>query len=109
MLIGTIQNSLGHISLTTDMKSNPNLDGFKAVTAHFMERNTDGEIVEAACMIAFRFVEGDHTGEHLGHIFFRNSEREWHIVQGKPHCCLEKLHVDLFLDRANHDGQCIKL
>jgi hypothetical protein len=70
MLIGTIQNSLGRISLTTDMWSNPNLDGFKAVTAHFMERNTDGEIVEAACMIAFRFVEGNHTGEHLGRIFF---------------------------------------
>jgi hypothetical protein len=71
MLIGTIQNSLGHISLTTDMWSNPNLDGFKAVTAHFMEQNTDGEIVEAACMITFWFVEGDHTGEHLGCIFFK--------------------------------------
>jgi hypothetical protein len=70
VLIISPQNALGRISLTTDMWSNPNLDGFKAVTAHFMERNSDGEIVEAACMIAFRFVEGDHTGEHLGHIFF---------------------------------------
>jgi len=52
------------------MWSNPNLDGFKAVTAHFMERNADGEIVEAVCMIAFRFVEVSHSGKHLGHIFF---------------------------------------
>jgi hypothetical protein len=52
------------------MWSNPNLNGFKAVTAHFMERNTDGKIIEVVCMIVFRFVKGDHTSEHLGHIFF---------------------------------------
>jgi hypothetical protein len=65
-----LQNALGRISLTTDMWSNPNLAGFKAVMAHFIERNADGNLVEASCLIAFRFVDGSHTGEHLAKIFF---------------------------------------
>lgn len=52
------------------MWSNPNLEGFKAVTSHFMERGANGEVIEASCMIAFRFVEGSHSGDHLGRILF---------------------------------------
>jgi hypothetical protein len=71
VLIISLQNTLGQISLTTDMWSNLNLDSFKAVTAHFMEWNSDGEIVEAACMIMLWFVKCDHSGKHLGHFFFK--------------------------------------
>ena len=52
------------------MWSNPELDGFKGVTGHFMEQDNDGNVVEAACMLAFRFVEGNHSGEHLAQILF---------------------------------------
>ncbi|KIK79454.1 hypothetical protein PAXRUDRAFT_79245, partial [Paxillus rubicundulus Ve08.2h10] len=31
-----LQNALGHISLTTDLWSDPNHDSFMAITAHFM-------------------------------------------------------------------------
>ena len=48
-----LQKSLGHISITMDMWSNPELDGFKGVTGHFMEQDNDGNVVEAACMLAF--------------------------------------------------------
>ena len=54
----------------TNLWSNPNLDGFKAVTAHFIECDADGNAVEASCMITFCFVEGSCTGKHLASIFF---------------------------------------
>ncbi|KIJ19753.1 hypothetical protein PAXINDRAFT_27839, partial [Paxillus involutus ATCC 200175] len=31
-----LQNALGHVSQTTDLWSDPNLDSYMAVTAHFM-------------------------------------------------------------------------
>ncbi|KAG1718033.1 hypothetical protein EDB19DRAFT_1576115, partial [Suillus lakei] len=33
-----IKNALGHISMTTDLWSDPNHDSYMAVTAHFMTR-----------------------------------------------------------------------
>ena len=65
-----LQNALGQISLTTDMWSNPNLAGFKAVTAHFIECDADSNLVEASCLVAFCFVDGSHSGEHLTKVFF---------------------------------------
>ena len=44
--------------------------GFKAVTAHFIKRDADGNLVEAWCLVAFRFVDGSHSGEHLAKVFF---------------------------------------
>ena len=66
----TLQNALSRISLTTDMWSNPNLAGFKAVTAHFIKRNADGNLVKASYLVAFQFVDGSHSGEHLAKVFF---------------------------------------
>lgn len=66
------QNSLGRISLTTDLWSDPNLDSYMAVTAHFMMRDeTSGCIVFRTHLIAFRFIDGPHSGAHLGQEFLK--------------------------------------
>ncbi|RXW21072.1 hypothetical protein EST38_g4780 [Candolleomyces aberdarensis] len=67
-----LQNSVGRISLTTDLWSDPNLRPFMAVTAHWIEAKTvktaEGPVtnlVLRADLIAFHNVPGRHTGEHL--------------------------------------------
>ena len=97
----------------TDLWSNPNLDGFKAVTAHFIERDADGNAVEASCMITFRFVEGSHTGEHLASIFFEilKENNILHKVCLLLHCRFSVFVISLitYIDWSNHDGQCFEL
>ncbi|KAJ2921800.1 hypothetical protein H1R20_g15297, partial [Candolleomyces eurysporus] len=67
-----LQNSVGRISLTTDMWSDPNLRPYMAVTAHWIKakivQTAEGAVtnlVLRADLLAFHNLPGRHTGEHL--------------------------------------------
>ena len=69
-----LQNSLGRVSLTTDAWSDPNLISFLGITAHFIARdNVDGKPALAlrSRMLAFRHIQGSHTGERLARVFYQ--------------------------------------
>ncbi|CUA78443.1 Putative AC transposase [Rhizoctonia solani] len=55
--------ALGHISLTSDLWTDPNSRSFMAVTAHYI--GNDGKLKDR--LIAFRKIDGHHTGTTLGH------------------------------------------
>lgn len=64
-----LQRSLGRISFTTDLWSDPNLDSFMAVTVHYYIRDENRRLMRRNGLIAFRFVPGSHSGENLASHF----------------------------------------
>lgn len=65
----TKQNALGRVSLTTDAWSNTNLTSFLGVTAHCIVRDAgDGHLLLQSGLLAFRHIQGSHTGENLARI-----------------------------------------
>lgn len=64
------QNALGRVSFTADMWSDPNLVSFMAVTTHYCDKDENDRLVIQARLLAFREIEGDHTGVHLARIVF---------------------------------------
>jgi hypothetical protein len=71
LLIITCQNSLGRISFTSDIWSRQNLEGYMAVTAHYCTETPDGQLIIRARLVAFRYVQGSHTGHNLAKIFVK--------------------------------------
>jgi len=76
------QNSMGKISFTTDMWSDPNKTPFMAVTAHWIEATTQETshgrqyiLKLRADLIGFHRVPGRHDGEHLAHAFLHILDR----------------------------------
>ncbi|KDN33246.1 hypothetical protein RSAG8_13663, partial [Rhizoctonia solani AG-8 WAC10335] len=57
-----MKRALGHISLTSDLWTDPNSRSFMAVTSHYI--GDDGKLKDR--LIAFRKIDGQHTGAHLG-------------------------------------------
>jgi hypothetical protein len=68
-MISLFQSTLGRISFTSDCWSDPNLVSFLALTTHFIVRE-NGCLVLRNRLLAFRIVEGSHTGENLARIIF---------------------------------------
>ncbi|KAG1742873.1 hypothetical protein EDB19DRAFT_1633716 [Suillus lakei] len=64
-----MQKSLGHVSTMTDLWSDHNRNSFMAVTAHFMMQDDAGQLVLKSHLIAFRYIEGSHSGANLGKCF----------------------------------------
>ena len=64
------QVALGHVSLTSDMWQDLNKQSFMAVTAHWTARGSSNRLELRSALIAFREVDGCHTGNHLGQILF---------------------------------------
>ncbi|QRW11789.1 AC9 transposase [Ceratobasidium sp. AG-Ba] len=62
----SMQNALGSISLTTDLWSDQLLRSFMAVTAHYIDQF--GEPAEH--LIAFRKIDGQHSGANIGQALF---------------------------------------
>lgn len=65
-----MKKSLGCVSFTTDVWSDPDLAAFLATTAHFIVRTDDGSdsrLVLRSGLLAFRHISGSHTGENLAH------------------------------------------
>lgn len=66
------QKSVGKISFTMDIWSDPNHTPFMAVTAHWIESVSDGlktTLKLRADLIGFQRVPGHHDGEHLAQAF----------------------------------------
>ena len=42
-----------------------------AITAHYMLRDDKGQLVYKTSLIAFRYIEGSHSGEHLGQEYLK--------------------------------------
>ena len=84
------QNSMGKISFTTDMWSDPNKTRFMAVTAHWIEATTQETshgrqyiLKLRADLIGFHWVPGRHDGEHLAHAFLHILD---HVSVSKKVC-----------------------
>ncbi|KIL57715.1 hypothetical protein M378DRAFT_16075 [Amanita muscaria Koide BX008] len=69
-IVNELQNSLGRVSFTSDIWSDPNLTAFMAVTTHFCTRDENGRLDIAARLLAFRVMEGSHDGDHIGDALF---------------------------------------
>lgn len=65
------QKALGRVSLTVDAWSDPNLSSFLGTTAHFITREPGGQLKLRSGLLAFRHLQGSHTGEHLAGVFYK--------------------------------------
>jgi hypothetical protein len=102
----------GRISFTTDLWSDPNLDSYMAISAHYMSRvpsfNSKPRLEYQSGLIAFRFVEGSHSGANLAKYFFGMLDE--YDVTNKVRSCGLKLfsRIDCKnVDRTHHNGQRI--
>ena len=93
ILLLLFQNSEGRVSTTTDMWSDPNRDSYMAVTAHFMMQNEHGHLELMSHLIAFRFVEGNHSGVNLGQHFVKIIEENAFLHKVMFFWSLVKLHL----------------
>jgi hypothetical protein len=60
------------VSLTTDAWSDPDLVSFLGVTAHFVVRDgLDGQLVLRSGLLAFRHIQGSHTGANLASVLYK--------------------------------------
>ncbi len=66
----TLSCTEGRISLTTDMWSDTGLDGYMAITVHYIIRSRRG-LEYCTDLLAFRYVEGSHIGINLADHFLR--------------------------------------
>lgn len=82
ILFNYLQKSMGKISFTTDVWSDPNMTSFMAVTAHWIE-GTDVKTMTGVQkrlelrtdLVGFLRVPGKHTGKHLAHCFLFITDR----------------------------------
>lgn len=68
-LMSLQEKALGRISYTSDLWSDINLVSYMAVTAHYCALNRNGHLDVCSKLVAFREVQGRHTGENLAEIF----------------------------------------
>ncbi|KAI0309877.1 hypothetical protein OF83DRAFT_1071366 [Amylostereum chailletii] len=92
-MVAEMQNCPGRISFTTDVWSDPSLNSFMAVTAHYFVERTgaDGKkhLAYVSQLIAFRHVPFSHSGENLAEAFLG-------II--KPLGIVHKVRLFLFAD-----------
>jgi len=60
-----IESSLGCISFTSDIWSDPNLTAFIVVTTHFCTQDENGWLDIAWQLLAFHVMKGSHDGDHI--------------------------------------------
>lgn len=66
----SLKCSLGRVATTADVWSRENLDSHLGVTAHYLARlPSSGEIVLKSELIAFRKLDGAHSGVNMGKVF----------------------------------------
>lgn len=69
MFNSRFQNSLGRVSATDDIWSRQNLESYMGVTIHYTAKDARGNLVLKSQLVAFRQLEGSHTGENVGKVF----------------------------------------
>ncbi|KAJ7790431.1 hypothetical protein B0H14DRAFT_2396433, partial [Mycena olivaceomarginata] len=62
-------NSLDRVSFTDDIWTRVNLDSHLAITAHYIVKDTRGNLILKTQLVAFRRLQGSHTGENIGKVF----------------------------------------
>lgn len=65
----------GLVSETCDAYQASNVDGYFAVTAHWIEENADGTWSEQAALIGFVRMNNSHNGVRLGQALFKIAAR----------------------------------
>jgi len=85
-LVKEIKGSLGRVSLTSDIWSNPQLASFLAMTAHWCRCDPAGRLEIANRLLAFHLVEGAHDSENIGQIMYdiikdAKANRKVHFLQ----------------------------
>lgn len=69
-----LQESLGRVSLTTDIWSNQSLRSFLALTAHWIALKNNKLFLRAA-LIGFHQLEKEHTGKNIAKTLLHLIER----------------------------------
>jgi hypothetical protein len=59
------QKSLGKVSFTADIWSDPQLRPFLAITAHWIQRLDDGTLLLRADLVAFSYIPDSHSGDNI--------------------------------------------
>ncbi|KAJ7303017.1 hypothetical protein DFH08DRAFT_986961 [Mycena albidolilacea] len=67
-IIREIKNALGRVAFTDDVCLG-NLGSHLAITAHYIIKDSNGNLVLKTQLVAFRRLEGSHTGDNLGNVF----------------------------------------
>ena len=71
-----IQNSMGRISLTADIWSDPNMRPFLACTAHWIAKDDASSALKLKfALIAFHHLPGNHTGVNIATAFLSILDR----------------------------------
>lgn len=64
------QNALGRVCYTSDLWSDLKLISFMAITAHYLAKGAEGRWELRSCLLAFRYIQGDHSGAALSREFY---------------------------------------
>lgn len=64
------QSSLGRISFTSDIWSDPNLASYMGISVHFCAKDISDRLALLSRLLAFRVVPGSHCGANMARIFF---------------------------------------
>ena len=68
------QNLVSHLSLTTDIWSDPNLALFMAITVYYCAGYLHGPNHDClhvrSHLLKFHIIDGKHDGDHIAQIFF---------------------------------------
>jgi hypothetical protein len=104
------QNSAGRVSYTSDVWSRNDLSAFMAMTAHYMFTGVNGQLYLRNRLVAFRHLQGSHTGEHLADVFFRVLQELSVLdrVSSSISLWLLTIHSSLIVDWHDHTRQRIK-
>jgi hypothetical protein len=97
------QRSVGKISFTTDAWSDPNLNSFMAVTAHWVEgveektlAGTQRKLELRADLVGFHQIPGRHTGKHLALCFLFIPDRLNITDKVWSHCISSLNHLYVY-------------
>ncbi|KAF5332789.1 hypothetical protein D9611_005171 [Ephemerocybe angulata] len=93
-MVNDISNSLGRVAFTSDIWSRNNLQSYMAITAHYLVMSPAGNLELKSRLVAFRHIEGSHTGENIGKVFVRVLEE----IR-----CLHKIST-ITLDNASNNN-----
>jgi hypothetical protein len=67
-----LKQSEGRISFTNDLWSDPGLDSYLAVTGHYFVRDkVTRKLIWRSGLLAFRYIEGSHSGVNLAGNFIK--------------------------------------
>jgi hypothetical protein len=61
---------MGRVSVTSDLWSDSNLSTFMAVTLHWIEQTSNGDLQLCVALGAFRNIKDRHSGENIGKSLF---------------------------------------